>query len=267
MGIRDGRVRAWTGAAMAIPLTRALGPRSTLRVLHSLGGLRHEGRVPVSGEAAAAPVIGRGRFLQLGAGLAVASAMLLTGRLPVHAAESCAAARAWVEANRGRLPETYDEIAARPTAYRRAILEALPPRTRSRLWVEHVQRYRTSHPELTAEQSAVLDRAEAMAATESAFAPATGADLRPRLAGLEQAAVQTLGRDRARALLATFGPPEAATVANPLVPGITGCTCSVDSDYCANGTVCEDYENDCRHATSGCGTFYRYPCDGRCFNR
>jgi hypothetical protein len=265
--LRGGDVHAWTGAAMGLRLTRSLGPRSTVRVLRSLGRLRRRRSASPSGEATGGQVMGRGRFLQLGAGLALATGMILTGRMPALAEDSCSAARAWVDANRGRLPESYDEIAARPMAYRRAILGALPPQTQSRLWLEHVQRYRASHPGLTAEQTSVAERVAAVAATASTFQPAAGPELTQRLRGLEQAAVRALGRDQAGALLATFGPPERAATAHPLMPAITACTCSVDSDWCNNQTVCEDYDGDCRHSDSGCGTFYAHACDGRCFGR
>jgi hypothetical protein len=267
MRLRGTDVHAWTGAGMGLQLTRSLGPRSTLRVLRSLGRLHRQRNVPPSDEPTAGSIMDRGRFLQLGAGLALATGMLLTGRIPALADEACAAARSWVDANRGRLPESYDEIVARPMVYRRAILEALPPRVQSRLWVEHVERYRASHPGLTAEQTAVADRVAEMAAAESTFQPAAaGPELRQRLKTLEDAAVQALGRDQASALVATFGPPERATVAYPLMPGAVGCTCSVDSDYCTNSTVCRSRSGDCRVSTTGCGTLYQRPCDGRCFN-
>jgi hypothetical protein len=263
--LRGEHVHAWTGAAMGLRLTRSLGARSTLRVLRSLGRLRRQRSASPSGEATGGQVMGRGRFLQLGAGLALATGMLLTGRMPALAEDSCSAARAWVDANRGGLPESYDEIAARPIAYRRAILGALPPRVQSRLWVEHVQRYRASHPSLTVEQTAVADRVAAMAAAESTFQAAAGPELRQRLRGLEEAAVGALGREQAGALIATFGPPERAAAASPLMPGITGCTCSVGDDWCNNRAVCEDYDGDCRHSEKGCGGFWASACDGRCY--
>lgn len=264
--LRGEEVHAWTGAAMGAHLTGSLGPRSTVRVLRSLGRLHRQQSAPVSTAATTGPVVSRSRFMQLGAGVALAAGMLLTGRIPALADESCAAAAAWVDANRGHLPEGYDEIASRPMVYRRAILAALPPDVQSRLWVEHARRYRVLHPDLTADQAAAVDRVEAMAAMESTFHPDAGAALRPQLADLERTTIRALGHDHAAALLATFGPPEYATLTHPLMPSAVSCTCSYISDYCANSTVCHSNPNDCVHTNSGCGNFYKYDCDGRCFN-
>ncbi len=102
-----------------------------------------------------------------------------------------------------RLPETYDDFIAHPMARRRALYAQLPARTRSRLWLEQLSRYRATHPELTAEQQRVLDEIEVVIRDEDAFAPG------PELDRISNAAITAFGQDEARKLLATLGPDEA----------------------------------------------------------
>lgn len=86
--VQGQTVRAFTGTGMVIPLVHWLGPRSTVRVLRTLGSLRLN---RPSGEAADASGIegmGRKRFLRLGAGLVVAAGVTLAGRTPALAGES-----------------------------------------------------------------------------------------------------------------------------------------------------------------------------------
>lgn len=76
--IRGEEVRAWTGISIAIPLARRLGPRSTIRVLHSLGELSRQRTDRTAGEEQNG-VIGRGQFLKLSGGVALATGLVLAG--------------------------------------------------------------------------------------------------------------------------------------------------------------------------------------------
>ncbi|GIH95959.1 bacteriocin fulvocin C-related protein [Planobispora siamensis] len=107
----------------------------------------------------------------------------------------------------GRLPETYDEFIAHPMARRRSIYARLSSRTRSRLWLEQLSRYRATHTELTAEQRRILDDVEVIIRDEETFAP--GSPPGPELDRIGRAAVTAFGGDEARRLLATLGPEEA----------------------------------------------------------
>lgn len=115
--------------------------------------------------------------------------------------------RAWVEANRGQLPEQFDDFVAHPMAYRRAIFAELSLQVRSRLWSEHLARYRQDHPDLNQEQRAVLDQAQELFADPDTFATVrTEPD--PELDQLKDAAIAAYGHTEARALIATLGPEE-----------------------------------------------------------
>ncbi|MFD3532618.1 chitin binding peritrophin-A domain-containing protein [Streptomyces sp. NPDC058664] len=84
-------VGAWTGLAMAWPLVRRLGPRSTSRVLRALGRLRLNPQPQQSAPAGAG--VDRKRLLQLGAGLIVAAGVTFAGRTPAIAGEQRAGSR------------------------------------------------------------------------------------------------------------------------------------------------------------------------------
>ncbi|MFI2077585.1 bacteriocin fulvocin C-related protein [Streptomyces triculaminicus] len=244
---RKASVRAWTGWPMGTRLALRLGPRSTARLLRALGS---EGRVP----DAPAEGMGRGRFVRL-AGLGVA-AVVLGGGL-VSRAWATTPAQRWVRANRARLPREYEAFAAHEMSYRQAIFAALEPADRSHLWLEHLARYRASHPGLTAEQRRVLGRAEVLFGRESTFAGRMTDTLHQELESLREDAIAALGRDEGRAALATLGP--AAVAALP------GCTCSCFSSWCSPGDcVCCVRECWCQPKLNGCGTGFAYMCLGTC---
>jgi hypothetical protein len=230
------RPRTWTGTGMAVRLARLLGPRASTRVLRALGTRRLADRPDG---------LGRKQFLRLGVGALVAGGMILAGRLPAFGAE----ATKWVAANRANLPTTYDDFARFAVPYREAICAALSPETRSRLWTEHVRRFRAANPNPTAAQAAVLDRVATLAAD-----PATFGGARPDDAGLVESAIAAYGKDTAAALLATLGP------AAPQSPD-EYCNCSTESDWCGPSAGCLDI--GCIQQDH-CGSFWAYKCDGHC---
>lgn len=117
--------------------------------------------------------------------------------------------QAWIEANRDQLPHRFDDVVSHSMPYRLAICAELPPRERGQLWLEHLARYRTSHTDLTGPQLRVLDHAEDVVGRESTFAH-TRTTSDPELDQLKDAAIAAFGRDEARNLIATLGPPETA---------------------------------------------------------
>ncbi|MFI0420593.1 bacteriocin fulvocin C-related protein [Spongiactinospora sp. 9N601] len=256
--VRPDSVHAWTGPAMALRLALRLGPRSTLRFLKALGALRKG--VPGPAGRPDAGAMSRGRFFRL-TGLGAAALFVFGKVSPAHA--ETAGAAEWVRANNGRLPREYPDFIGHDLARRRAVYHELGPAERSRLWVAHLREYRAAHPAPTAAQSAVLEDAMSAAAQESVFAAGEDPALDARLAALRQAATEAFGRDEARALLATLGPadpvgpPEAAT-----------CGCSTLDDWCATGSTCRGCANCsscyCTCTASGCGTLWRYCCNGNC---
>lgn len=249
-------VRAWTGSAMALPLVRHLGPRATFAVLAELGHLKRQSGKNSSHETAAG--IGRKQFLRLGAGAVVAAGLIVAGRTPAFAEGEQVAARKWVEANMDRLPRKYEEVVAHPMAYRRAIYAQLPQNDRQSLWLEQLQRYRSAHPGLSAEQRDVLDVASAF--VERGFVAAEGefgANERMR-----ESMIAAFGEDGARALFTRLGPEPDPTGSVGTAGAV--CTCSTWDDWCS-GTTCMNF-GECDRTSSGCGTFWSTHCDGICYN-
>lgn len=244
-------VRGWTGPAMAAPLLRRLGPRSTARTLRALGELRrqdarHTGREP--------GVLGRAQFLRLGAGLAVAAGVLFRGTAPAFAENEATGARAWVEAHRDALPTRYDDVVAYPVSYRRAIHEALPPKSRSGLWTEHLRRYAADRPQLTANQRTLVRRAQGVAGDVATFQGEPPAEL----ADISRAVREAFGPDEARAMLGVLGPSAAAAPPPP------NCECNTIDVYCGWSGDCRT--GGCAVIGSGCGSLYIYSCNGLCYN-
>ncbi len=203
---------------------------------------------PVPGSAPAASGTTRRRFLQIGMGGLIAAGILVGGAGPAGADPVAA----WVRANRDRLPRTYPELVALPAAYRAAIYQELTATERSAAWVQHLTAGRASLPSATAEQSAILDQALALAADPAHFAegsavPAAADDLTRR-------AIDAFGIDRARALFATLGPADTATAET------VTCECSVISDYCDGHCIA----GGCTPYGPACGFLWQYICTGMC---
>ncbi|MFI6662220.1 bacteriocin fulvocin C-related protein [Streptomyces sp. NPDC050523] len=242
---RRESVHAWTGPSMTLRMLRRLGPRATLRVLRALGEAREENRAHAGSGSS------RAQFLRVAGGLAVASTILFKGGTPAFAeGQDAVAANAWVEANAERLPTRYAEVTALPLAHRRAVHAALPPAARSHLWVEHIDRFRTAHPHLTARQSTVLARARDTASDPATFQRRPLA--RPQHCDLTESAIAAFGKEEAVQLLATLGPSE--TLAQD-------CSCSSFSDACI---FSDCIGGGCTISDGGCGKFWIWDCDGTC---
>ncbi|AHH98039.1 hypothetical protein KALB_4677 [Kutzneria albida DSM 43870] len=262
--VQADKIRSWTGTAMGIPLACRLGPRSTMRVLRSLGQLRRQAGEHPSEEGAGERTVGRKKFLQLGTGIAVVAGMILAGRTTAFAERKCATIDSWIEANKERLPEHYDAIIAYPMEYRMAIFSALSTESKSRFWLEHLNRYCTTHPGLTAEQVKVLDSATAIAGTQSTFERTLDPDMSRRLGDLKEAAVEAFGYNEARALIATLGPPDESAASRASLLDKPSCQCSDRDNWCSNNQYCGKTNNCQRH--KGCGSLGLYVCNGLCKN-
>ncbi|MCM6776603.1 bacteriocin fulvocin C-related protein [Nocardia sp. CDC159] len=228
----------------------------SMRVIGALGRLRYPDIDPPQATAARA-TINRKSFLRYGAGAAVAAGLLATGNIPAFAASGQSPVRQWVEANRNRLPQTYDEFVAHSMPYRRAIFSALEPRVKSQLWVTHLARSRDARADLTTQQREVINRAVAILGSETTYAPADPTAVKTELAALKEAAVAAYGRQDAGALLATLGPADVAASPGP------DCACADQDPYCDDPHICKYKLHDCNFV-GGCGTGWVYVCNGLC---
>jgi len=177
----------------------------------------------------------------------------------------------WVKEHKATLPGNYDEFVASPSLYRRAIFAALPADVQGKLWIAQLEKYRADHPELNADQLSVVQDALDLLVSPDFFAIRPGTVLwkarvsRP-LSELRKSAEAAFGRDAAQAVFGQLGgTPEGAfelTRAGGLpVKATPPCNCSQVSDYCGSGTFCAAIT--CVRQT-GCGTLWRYACDGLC---
>lgn len=257
--LRGGTIRAWTGRSMALQLVRAIGLRSSLRVLRAIGNTNEPAAAPT---APAQGHVSRKRFLsQLAVGGAVASGLVLFGRLPALAAPAPTPEDLWVSKNLERLPQSYDQFLNFDAAHRRAIYRALPAEKRSELWVTQFQRYVKAHPALTADQKTVLGSAQKLAGQQSTFADApVSDDLHRQLEELRLTAIDAFGMDEGRSLFASLGPTDASAAR------AAGCGCSCTSNWCAGACICCGNCNQCSCSCSsvGCGTLLRFACNGTC---
>lgn len=263
----DGdRVRAWTGAAMSVPLARRLGPVASVRVVTALGRLRRRAEGKAGELPGETDGIGRKQFLRFGAGTAVAAGLLLAGKAPAFGAVEKQTAQAWVNAHRSNLPQTYDQVVKYSETYRRAIFQALPAKARSALWTEHLKRYRAANPNLTAAQREVLDRAAKVIAKESTFAGRSG-DVKARqaqAAEMYKATWTALGGTEAYRAFGVLGPANEKTAM--AAAALPDCECAFQHDYCHDrGLNCNnDSAHACNYADSGCGWVWGEPCAGLC---
>ncbi|MGP4012754.1 bacteriocin fulvocin C-related protein [Streptomyces sp. 4N124] len=262
--IEGDDVRAWVGRAMAVPLVRRLGLRSTVRVVRAFGRLRHPADRSAEG---AGDVMGRKRFLQLGVGAAVVAGLAVTGQVPAFAHSGRSKSQAWVEANMDRLPRQYADFSAYPMTYRRQIYPHLPPETKRQLWLDHLGQYRETAARLTPARTAVLDRATTIVRDECTFTsvPEPGSQFDQTLRELREEAIRQFGRDEANALLITLGPVQ-DPVPFPVEEDdvLVTCTCSDQChDNCPGSDYCAYKLHDCAFITDCCA-FWLYVCNGLC---
>ncbi|WP_152990741.1 bacteriocin fulvocin C-related protein [Sphaerimonospora mesophila] len=253
--VEEARIRAWVGSQMSLRLLMRIGLPASIRLLGALKGIYADTGTSSSGRFGE---MDRKRFLKLGAGLGAALGLAVTGAIPAHAESGDAQLAAWLQANKHRLPREYNTFSNYSMSYRRAIFGELSPADRSRLWVEHVRRYRSTHQEtLSPAQDEVLSRAEEIFSNEATFAgrPRTSD---PQLDSLKEAALAAFGPEETRLLLITLGPaedpPHDTELRKPkchcFTPDPVECPGSCFSGGC-------DWQ-------FGCGPGWMYQCNGLC---
>ena len=252
-------VRAWTGLAMGIVLVRHLGALSTMRVLEALGRQRRARKKAVSEQTDTRLQAGS-VLVSLWAGLFAVVGLMMTTLSGGEGSEG-EDPHAWVNANRDRLPQSYDDFAGHSMPYRRAIYTELPPAVRSQLWVDQLNRFRSVHPQLSADQTAVIDDAIVILSGESAFEPANRSGLEQIIEQHRESAIAAFGRNEANDLFGTLGPPDESFKSARR----GDCVCHHRDDaFCPSGQVCQETDA-CKFRAEGCGWWWEQPCDGLCY--
>lgn len=253
--VRGQTARAWTGRAMALPMLWAIGPRSSVRVLRTLGEAATEDRTH-SVDRMDGKLSRKQFFRGVAMAGATAGGLVLFGRFPAVASPSLA--DEWVNKNLQDLPRTYDAFVRFDVAHRRAIFSALPAEVRSRLWITQLERYRIEHPFLNAPQGQVLEAASRIAGEPSTFEGRLTDGVHRELEDLRIAAIAAFGKEEGRSLLTMIGPTDVTAQAS--------CGCNCESDWCDGSCICCVYCDDCWCSCRiGCGTLLMYECKGTCF--
>jgi hypothetical protein len=188
-----------------------------------------------------------------------------------------------VPSERASIQTMYSLIASMPVAQRKILFHGFSAETKATLWQIHLERFAAEHS-LTEEQRGVI--AEASALFTSGLYSATPADsdfdsrVNTPLRRLEERARQVLGRDLAFEAIARVGPADsvdASSATTVLVDGsratafhpsrpvpklMSNCSCSWTSDWCYAYMSCTG--SMCYYGFDGCGTGWRYACDGSC---
>ncbi len=256
--VEGERVRAWTNRGMIVPLVRSLGFRATARVVAALGELKHEAeQVAPPGPEGARTGMTRKQLLRLaGGGVAVAAGLVMGSGVPAFAAQRASSARTWVEQTLGHLPQRYEEVAALPEHYRRAVFQASTPQVQNQLLLDHLARRRSLATDLTVRQTRLFDEVSAYLKDQNQLTdPATASK---RLKELEDGVIAAFDRESAIANFGALGPVSRPS-ATILIPQ---CECSVGSSF-ASCDGCQQYR-DCNRTYKGCGFLLQYDCTGMC---
>jgi hypothetical protein len=258
--VENEHVRAWTSTAMVIPLVRRLGLRATTRVVAALGELKHQAKqVSPIGQPPNADGMTRKHFLRMaGGGIVVATGIITGTGMSAFAAQRAVSARTWVEQNLGHLPQQYDEVAALPEHYRRAVFQASTPQVQTRLLLDHLAHRRTAATKVTTRQAQLFDEVSAYLEELSHSAAPAAARPDDRLTRLEAEVLAAFDRASAIATFGTLGPVSESTVATR----VPQCECSVGSKF-AHCQACVDWIA-CNNTYKGCGFLLQYDCTGMC---
>jgi hypothetical protein len=202
--------------------------------------------------------------------LSLVLAGAIAGSLPAAAVGGDCPGQRWVEQHRRALPQTYDQFLAAPAALRHVIFDNLAPEVQSQLWVAHLQRYLSRNPGLSTDQVAVIHQAIDLAERPETFGRPRDSEAWDLLVGeplkeLESNVRAVFNPRQTTAILSELGGREVMEA--PVLAGAkldaVFCQCATASDWCSGGAVCIPDGGGCTHQ-QGCGTFWRYICNGLC---
>lgn len=184
----------------------------------------------------------------------------------------------------------YEALLSKSIRERAAEVEQMPPPRRAAIWTHHFLSYLATHPELTDEQRAVIQDA-ILLMTPQLFAldpssPEWTETVDKPLQGIAQRARRVFSPALARELFVHLGPePPSKSILErvnggeqgsaqqggsrsrrPVVTDAPSCECSIQSDWCSFewGMPMKCVQGGCYFTTSGCGTLFRYACNGMC---
>ena len=189
------------------------------------------------------------------------------------------AAQQWVQSlTQSQVSSAADSIQSYPFEYRRAIMTALPPGLRSKVWQNYLETYLASNPNLDAATASALQSAIALVTPDLLSRSPTDAE-RGQIHAIAAQVTASLGTDIALDLLYRLGPADGTfSSAEPMTEKLadvlrrsftlyadagdcecnTGWGCS-GVNYCSNATGCNTVTS-----WPACGWLWEDPCDGQC---
>jgi hypothetical protein len=189
------------------------------------------------------------------------------------------AAQQWVQGlTPSQLSSAAGAIQSYPFDYRRAIMTALPPGLRSRVWQDHIEIYLTANPNLDIATASALQSAIALL-TPDLLSRSPTDDERTQIHAIAAQVTASLGTDTALDLLYRLGPadgtfPSAEPMTEKLADflrrtftlyaGSRNCNCNIGWG-CSGGNYCSG-QTGCTPTTGwpSCGWLWEDPCDGGC---
>ncbi|MFG3436107.1 bacteriocin fulvocin C-related protein [Nonomuraea sp. NPDC047897] len=190
-------IRVWTGLPLMTMLCRRIGARGSIRLLRALGGLD---RVEDDARADGSLMAGLAGLLEV--------SRLLMGKGRAGVDPEVMEMRVWLDANRHRLPRTYDDIVVYPVSYRRMIYSQLSAAEKAAVMRDHLAHYAHSHPDLSDQQIAAINTAGAIFGDPALRASPRAAQVRTRLEEAHRAVADAFGDDEAMVILTMLGPPD-----------------------------------------------------------
>jgi len=185
--------------------------------------------------------------------------------------------------------ETYRELLALKARDRSQSYRQLSSRMKADIWAHHLLSSLAQHPEYTREQRDVIQYALSLVSPGFFELEPSSPNWREvvdrPLQQLTHRAKAVFEPTAARELFVQLGPNAAVNSGSPAndalhfkilhprpldVVVVPTCECASQSDWCNdNPTYYPPVYSSCRPgfcwaSTSGCGTFFRYPCDGMC---
>jgi hypothetical protein len=189
------------------------------------------------------------------------------------------AAQQWVQGlAQSQLSSAAGAIQSYPFEYRRAIMTALPPGLRSRVWQSHIEIYLNANPNLDATTVSALQSAIALLTPDLLSRSPSDAE-RAQIHEIAAEVTASLGTDTALNLLYRLGPADGTFAsAEPITEKLADflrrsftlsarsgdCGCNTGWG-CDGGTYCTNAIS-CNKITSwpACGWLWEDPCDGLC---
>jgi hypothetical protein len=189
----------------------------------------------------------------------------------------------------------YYDLSALPLPERRVSFRNASSNDKSELWRTHLALFLVKRPELNEWQKQIILAAMSLATPEyfdvRSSSPDWKVKVREPLRSLEQQVLMAFSFNDGAKIFATLGDDTEAVKRTPTYVGSfllssinyklgdsgpTGnqfliqdryrdggtCACSTDSDWCPISGYCNS--TSCKPTESGCGTMWRYPCDGAC---